>query len=207
MKKAAIISLIAIAIVIGLFFALENLSAKKGHTITNELVSISEKFESSIFKSFYSIENIRPYSIVHIDKISEIYENKWISPNDIVAMLEKNDKLLLLEMVSDFAMELKPEQRSKYFSSIKSWCISDMQFSFLSKAFDFSNDEIIEAITKTDGTNMLLKQFSPHSNPKLSKLSAIEKNQLISNAQNIISKLTHKEQMHYYSSLYKNLAK
>lgn len=172
----------------------------------SEMEVILNQYGTRAYKSFYSLDRFRPVSIIHIDKISEMYDNKWISPDEIVNILSDKDMKSLKNKISDIIETMEPSDRTEITRMIKSWCVADEQFDILLNSFGFARSELLKAIYDSEKTRFLFYEFRQQGSPNVNMLDPDEKDKALNIAKNTIANMSKKEQLEYYSEIYNLLA-
>ena len=54
--------------------------------------ALISKHGDEVYKSFYAIKELRPYSIAQIDTVARLYSNEWIPPEDVIKILSEENK-------------------------------------------------------------------------------------------------------------------
>lgn len=170
----------------------------------NELV---EKHGRVVYKSFYGIEEIRPYAIIQFDKTIEIYDNKWKSSSDYLAKLDQNDLNILNNKVANFIEESKDFNKESLLEKINSWCVTQKQIDLIIEDFGISEDLLFKALFDSELTNTSFDHITSDPNWSIDKLDASEKERIMQNAFNKISALNLSEQLIYYSKMYDKLSR
>src|SRR3989339_1145939 len=94
-----------------------------------QLNELYKKYDKSLFKAIFSLEELRPYAIIQIDKLSDTYKNEWTSPEVMFEMLNKKERDYILNQIAVYLHECKDQSRStRIGEKLKYWCIADIQF-------------------------------------------------------------------------------
>ncbi|ROL61052.1 hypothetical protein D9V86_07710, partial [Bacteroidetes/Chlorobi group bacterium ChocPot_Mid] len=94
----------------------------KPTTIQTQINAIVKAYGDKAFKAFYSLEELRPFSIVQIDQICDMYSNNWLSPQIIVSKLSNSDKQTLAKNVAEYIESFNDQDKEKYIiSRIVNW--------------------------------------------------------------------------------------
>ncbi len=176
------------------------------HPDGNNIDSMITRFGQSAYKSFYSIEELRPISIIHLDKTSEMYANKWISPDEIIPLLNNEEKKSLKSRIGDIIETMEPERRKNMTLQINNWCMADIQFSVLLNTMGFAPSELLKAVYENDRTRYIFHEFGKQGNTEINLMEPNDKDKALNKAKNAISYMTKKEQMDYYSDIFSKLA-
>ena len=171
-----------------------------------QIESLSAKYGDKLFKAFYSVDELRPFSIVQIDKILEIYDNSWISPVGIVSKLDAKEKELLLSKVIEYIESFEDENKRKLMLyKLVSWCKADSQFEFIHHELEVYDDNILKAIDLNNDEKVAVSTNLENSQKINVELTSQQKDFAYHQALNRISTLSTKEQLKYYGKIYTQL--
>jgi len=174
--------------------------------IQESLSDMEDNYSDLLYKAFFSIDELRPYSIIQIDKISKIYDNKWISPEQINLMLDDNDRKLLSEQIAVYIDNINDYGReTAMLNIIKYWCIASLQFDLLLKQMGISHETLAKAFiaSTAEYINPNTGEMSKMEGTKLTP-EIIEKNYF--ETLNHISSLALVDQFRFYSNFYSKLS-
>jgi translation elongation factor EF-G len=115
-------------------------------TIQKKVSALANKFGDTFFEAIYSIDNLRPYSIIQIDKIAKTYNNSWISPAAFVTMLNKKDKKILTNKISEFIADFEQKQQNETLNKINSWCIAENLLNIISGKIGIGRTNVLNII-------------------------------------------------------------
>ena len=194
-------------LVVYMLYSQTNKQSSRYSVVQKELQDYIANYGNSVYKSFFSLEELRPYSILHTDRLSENYENKWTEPSKMAASLSKKEKDNLLRKVAEF-IESSPDEsaRRRLMLQIKNWCIADLYFGFLGDKLGVKNETLLNSIIENSKTKSLLLKINATGNRNINSLSSIQADEVYTYAVNYVSTLSLKEQMKYYSELMGQLA-
>ena len=175
--------------------------------VSSEINDLSENYDDLFFKAVYSIDELKPYSIIQVEKTCKIYNNRWISPDTLLRMLQEDDKTFLLSRIIEFVQN-QPEKayRKKLISQIKYWCMSWQQFDSLKDIFGFNDDFILSAMQKVASTRRLIMVYYDQQSFSEGKMIPAEREMAFYTTLNFISTLTFDDQLKYYSEIYNQLS-
>jgi hypothetical protein len=175
--------------------------------VRKELTKVSNTDNDMVYKAFYSLEELRPFSIIQIDKISEIYQNDWISPADIVGKLTAEDKLFLMDRIVDMIENTPSEfSREKLMQKINDWCNSYYQIKYLNNRMEFSMEELVSACSGIDEIKDFVESLKEKRSFDKNWLNKINKDKAFFAVVNYVSNMNKKSQCQFYSKLYGQLA-
>ena len=180
-------------------------SVTKGKS-AEEIHSIIEKYGDRAYKSFYSIEELRPYSIIQIDKISQMYSNKWLSPDLIMKKITSKDKKILAKSIIEYINDMKKNKREYILKKIINWCKADLQFSFINNDLGIYRENILKAVHQVTGTQRIISKYYDLKADDVEKLSPEQMNKAYYETLNLVSSLKWQDQLKYYSDIYNQLA-
>jgi hypothetical protein len=180
----------------------EKVTSKSKSEVCVQIENLNAKYGDKLFKAFYSVDELRPFSIVQIDKILEIYDNTWISPVGIVSKLDDKEKDLLMKKVIEFIESFEDENKRKQLVyKLVSWCQADKQFEFINQELGVFNENILKAIELNNDEKVAVSKNQVVSD----ELTSQQKDFTYHQALNRISTLSSKEQLKYYGKIYTQL--
>ena len=198
---------IAICFVLYLVYTMVTPTKSEGNNSDSikEITGYAQKFEGRLYKSFFSLNNIKPYAIIQNEKTSKIYDNKWISPDKFISLLNNKDKENLLESMADYLSEATTKDRADILNEIKFWCLADMQFAFLKDNFGYSTNDILSSLQNNSNIKDIYSSINKTGPANINGYSAAEKDEAYYKLLNFISNQNQTEQMKLYSMVYSNL--
>ena len=202
------LSVAAFFLVVFILFAqTEKNTDDKENPVKKEMNELYKKYDKSLFKAIFSLEELRPYAIIQIDKLSDTYKNEWTSPADMYDMLSKKEREHLLNQVSLLLHESKDNQRSSnILDKLKYWCIADAQFSIITDRFGFCNEDVFRALMQIANTKQFFIREIDGQPLDIKSLTKTQTEKIYSNAMNYISSLSVKDQLNCYSEVYSQLS-
>lgn len=172
----------------------------------SRLETLSREYDDALLRSFYSMDELRPYSIIQLDKTIEMYQNEWISPKEIVAALSEDEKRALLKSVVEYLRSFDSETRKKIFMKTEYWCKAERQLLFLVETMDFEPEHISAAISRLDEGKNILSRIAQSGESDSLKLSERQKDEYYYKTINFVSGLQKSSQMLFFSKVYERLA-
>jgi F0F1-type ATP synthase delta subunit len=199
--KEKIIFIFALALLsVAQITAQEN---NREESIKNSLYQLKQIFGDSFFESLYSIDELRPYSIIQIDKIAREYDNSWISPKTFVSQLNEKDKIKLTEKISEYIADLEDAfAQNQILTGIKSWCISANQLNLIAHKIGIGRTNVLNIVMMflpapvNTNTGEIISTDNSKNNGEYYYYSTI----------NQLSNLSQKEQFRLYSKIFGELA-
>lgn len=182
-------------------------AAKEQSTVRYELASLEDLYGESLYKALFSLDELRPYSIIQIDRISESYKNDWMSPSETVKKLTEADKSLLLDNISQLIEGSNdPIIKATTVEKIKNWCIDYEQFYFVLNKMGVEEIMLLQAAHKIEPTREVVESFVEKKSPETSYLSSVNKERVIYQTINAISELKKDAQFDYFSRFFGEIA-
>ncbi len=173
---------------------------------SEEIHYIIEKYGDRAYKSFYSIDELRPYSIIQIDRISELYNNKWLSPDLIMKKITAKDKKILNNSIIGYINDMKKNKREYILKKIINWCKADLQFSFINNDLGIYRENLIKAVHQVTSSQRIISKYYDLKANNIEKLSPEQMNKAYYETLNLVSSLKFRDQLKYYSEIYNQLA-
>lgn len=163
--------------------------------------SLYNDYKNTFIRACFSIEELRSFSIINIDKISREYDNEWISPDEIVSKLNLKEQKQLIEVLKGFISDLNDIKKSESLViKLNQWCILDMHLKFISNHYGITQRKLVEFILKTD-----IEFTDPITGTRITQSShSVE--QLYYIAINNISSLPQKQIFTFFKQLFGVLA-
>jgi hypothetical protein len=214
MKRSKIIAFLLIYVAIAciaivyLVYAQKSVPVPAGEKDTKvRLTLLENEFNGSLLRSFYSLEELRPYSIIQIDKIAEKYvSGAWLSPEETVNILDEKEKRLLLDKIA-FWIDSQGDnyKKMRILDKIKYWCVADGEFNLLNSKMGIFDKNILKAINQTSMTKNFIPQLSEqgHCTKEMTD-EQIEKAYI--DTYNFICNLPLEDQLKYYSEMFEHLS-
>ncbi|MBI5324917.1 MAG: hypothetical protein HZB41_06555 [Ignavibacteriae bacterium] len=172
-----------------------------------QLTDMYKKYDKSLFKAILSLEELRPYAIIQLDKLSDTYKNEWTSPEAMYNMMNKKEREYLLNQIALYLHESKDQNRStRLIEKLKFWCIADVQFSLITEKFGFYNEDVFQALMEIAITRQFFIREIDGQPLDIKTLSKTQTEKIYSDAMNYISNLSLKDQLKCYSEVYSQLS-
>jgi hypothetical protein len=204
MKRKYDLAIIAIAF--AMLVALPLKANNSMNAVKNTWENIFSKYNVNIYEALYSITEIRPYSIIQLEKTVSIYDNNWIAPETFAALLDEDEKEFLKHQLFQFILSMDNAKREALMKKIKYWCINDLQMELLNKAYEYQYSDIINSMYNLKLTRNILDDYNQRGSIDAAKLKEIELNKVYHKALNIISSIDQKDQLKYHADLFTDLA-
>ena len=184
-----------------------NSSEDKDSTVKKELNELYKKYDKGLLKAFLSLDELRPFSIIQFDKLSDKYKNEWTSPKEMLDILNKRDRELLVVRVAEY-LDGQQEQQNKtvIINKLKYWCIADEQFVMLTEKMGLPDDDVFKALSEVAGARHIFTQEKDNKLKDIKHLNSLQVEQLYTESMNYICSLSLKEQLRCYSEVYNQLS-
>ena len=201
----AVIWLILLSLVY-LLHSEDQSTVNKKSDVNNRIKVIVEKYGDRAFKSFYSLEELRPYSILQVDHICDLYGDTWLSPTAILKKLTKEDKELLTKSIGEYIDSFDDINKQNFvIARIINWCKADMQFSFLNKDLDYFQENVFTAMMNVNKINQY-SNLCDYKSAEIEVLNSEQNDYTYYQTLNVISALALPEQLRFYGDIYYQLA-
>ncbi len=196
-------------LIVGIFalkgFRTESQSEQKWNS-SEALSDVISIYDKSAYRSFYSLEELRPYSIIQLKKTINMYEQSWIEPEKIVDMLVENEKYQLKDKIIEYMEALNLSKRKELVNRVKYWSIADSQFNFFKETLLFNNGQLLNVFYDIKEINPAFSQLNVQNSGNLDSLSAINKNKAINMTKNIIAEMEYSRQLQLYAIMYSHFS-
>jgi hypothetical protein len=178
----------------------------KPTTIQTQINAIVKAYGDKAFKAFYSLEELRPFSIVQIDQICDMYSNNWLSPQIIVSKLSNSDKQTLAKNVAEYIESFNDQDKEKYIiSRIVNWCKADMQFTFINNNLGIYQENIVQALNNVNKTNQFFLVYDVKADGSSQDKTQIDEFTYYQTL-NLISTMKASDQLKFYGDIFYQLA-
>jgi hypothetical protein len=177
----------------------------------NSINKLIEKYDYKVFVSFFSLEELRPYSIIQFDKFSENYNTKWADPNIFITELTQSDRDSLKLIITKYIYDNNDNFNYNYVNNynllqkVQNWNIAYDNISNIMFNYEISLTNILDQIYGISTTKVVLEKYARLGEFKSDVLSENDKNEAFHAALNRIASLSQKEQLRVFSELYQNL--
>ncbi len=174
----------------------------------NQLKEINKKYDKKLYYSLYSLKELKSYSIISVDKIAKIYENKWLSPATVTDMLNSNEKEQLIAGTAKYIDNINDDKtRFDFILKIKRWCIAESQMEFICDKLSFRRENLMKIFETLPGTDAVIASFKDNQSQGHGVLNSADFEQAYFASINYLAELPLNKQLEYYSSVYKELSK
>ena len=179
---------------------------EKPATIEMQISNIVKIYGDGAFKSFYSLEELRPYSIVQIDRICDLYDKDWLSPNTILTKLDIEDRQMLTKSVAEYIGSFNDANKEKYIlTRIINWCKADMHFSFINTGLGVYRENIVQALINVNKANQYFLIYNVKADGELKEPNQ-QNDYTYYQTLNLISTMKTSDQLKFYGDIYFQLA-
>lgn len=175
---------------------------------TEALMDIMKKqYGESVHCALFSLPEFRSFSIIAFDKTIANYDNQYRSPEYYVKILSHSEKSRLLSnAVKSIDQDGNYNSRLALCNKIKRWCKTENQFEFIETKFDIARDSLMKCFAELAGTSDIMAQFKSGQNSTAGNIPAESADQAYFAVINYLAEKTDKQQMLYFSDLYKSLS-
>ena len=206
MKKVIFVLSIVALFACGTLFLKSQSAPAKMIDVKTQVESLEKGYGAGLVESFYSLDELRPYAIIQMDKTIDMYENDWIAPSDVYKKLTPKERDLIKTKLIGFISSKPVEEREHLLTKIKSWCIADLQFEFIKSNYNQSEQTMLGIMKNLAGTSEVFETISKSGPCDLAKLSENEKNEAYNKVLNKIAEMKLNDQFKYYSAVFTNLS-
>lgn len=195
--------IILVAMIAGSFF-LKSQSSSETSRIDAEtaLERYESLYSSNFYASLYSIDEIRSFMIIQLEKTIEMYENEWISPEAVASTLTNKEKSYLKGKVLIYIKSKSSEEADRLIMKIGSWCVADNQMKFFGKNYGFSDKVLLSTMKALPMAKSILQDENKSGEKAIAKMNALEINEIYHRAVNNLSEMPLNDQMDIYSQIY-----
>lgn len=169
---------------------------------------LRERFGTSYLYCAFSLEELRPFSIIQSESTLQLYlRNDEISPKILAEALSEQEKSFLVSQIAEYAASLEfPEEAENLLKKIEYWCIGDKLFTVMNGEMGIFVDNLKNAIKRIDATKNILQQYSQSNNTGKGEAELLNDDPAYFQVLNYLSKQPFAEQLDYYASIYNELS-
>lgn len=158
--------------------------------------------------SFFSIDELRPYSILQNESTVSIYSNNWVLPKEFLNSLSLDERKSLNSRIFSYVEDFDTTHLSQIFSKISNYLYT---YTVLEKLLMDSDEDkklkIFQTLRQMDRTRSAFDHISTMGEFKKSDLKSNELNQAKVKAYNKIADLDDQSRLLYYSEFFKSVSK
>jgi hypothetical protein len=209
MKKIiAFLPLMAILSVILIIAEKNDFIQNNDQLLLDKSKELNERFGTSYFYCVFSMEELRPFSIIQSESTLQLYlRNDEISPKMLAEELSESDKKYLVSQIADYAASLdSPEEANNLLKKMEYWCIGDKLFTVMNGEMGFFVDNLKNAIKRIDATKKIIQQYSQSNNIGKGDSKMLNDDPVYFEVLNYLSKQPFVNQLEYYSNIYHELS-
>lgn len=205
-KKAIFILTLCLVLAMGAIFVQSQSQKSLKDDTKTEILDIEKKFGPMIYLSFYSLEEIRPYAIIQLDKTIEMYENNWIKPSAVVSKLSAKEKDMVKGKIIAFIMSKNDEEKKELVNKLRFWCMANSQMEFLQKTLNQSQNQTLLACNRIPSVGEAFAEYGKTGPIDMQKLDDNAKDELFNKILNNVADMSFPDQMKFYSAVYAKLS-
>lgn len=172
--------------------------------------SLNKKYQKSLFISFYSIKELRPFSILKFEKYYSKYEKKWEEPEKLALNLTNEEKdsltISMIKYIEDNKVILNTNyiNRFEILKKIKHWNIAYNTLEQFMYNYDLDLQEFLNLLHKNSYLTKELDEFARLGEFDSKMMSEIDQNEAYHTVLNKISNSNSNEQLKLYSEIYED---
>lgn len=203
MKKIIIIAA-ALTAILSAALLLGSITGEN-NDIKSEINLLESEFGDKTFESFYSLPELRAFSIIQLDRTVENYGYSRIVPEAIVSELTPKERLALKKSVIEFIGTSKNHEA--IIDKMKSWCACSNNFDALIYGNNIALREVLEVMQAQKNMEHLFTGMGKTGELIISDMNDIDLNIMYHQIINQIAAMDRPEQFMCYASVYGALAK
>ena len=205
--RKALISIIMIAAVSVVIYYTSFSSNNKEELLQSQIEQLKEKHGENLFIAYYSIDELRSYSIIQLDKTIEMYNNRWITPEEIVTKLDNEDKATLNDKIIQRLKSFNNGKDQELIQKIQLWCVAKSQFDLISSQMGFNKTELLSVIKGMNFASDVFASINKTGNTEIDDLNHQKQNEVFYSVMNKVADLSFNEQLMFHSNLFAGLNK
>lgn len=157
--------------------------------------------------SFFSIEELRPYTILQFPSTVSKYSNNWVAPYDYLSLLNEKERSELNDKIYSYLQDFDNAKKDKIFTKIVNYLYT---YSVIERLFKKADDNykvsIYKSLRNMDATRSAFDHISTLGEFNIASLEKSDFNQAKIKSYNIISDLSEKARLIYYSEFFKDVS-
>ncbi|MCB0701715.1 MAG: hypothetical protein R2863_02645 [Candidatus Kapaibacterium sp.] len=158
--------------------------------------------------SFFSIDELRPYTILQNESTVAIYKNSWVKPIEYLKTLSLDERKNLNTRIYNYVEDFDTNRLTTIYNKINNYLYTYTLFEKLFLDSDSKQKlKIYQTLRQMEYTKSAFDEISTMGEFKESELDSHKLNQAKIKAYNKISDLNDKSRLQYYSDFFKNLSK
>lgn len=196
----------------GLFFLIPEVSTNKTSNDVDIKEFISnlelEYGQEVLHLSFFSIDELRPYSILQNESTVSIYTNNWVLPKEYLKSLSLDERKSLNSRILSYVEDFDSTHLTQIYSKIKNYLYTYTVFEKLLVDSDAVKKlKIFQTLRQMDITRTAFDHISTLGEFNTEDLKSNELNQAKVKAYNKIADLDEQSRLLYYSEFFKSVSK
>lgn len=157
--------------------------------------------------SYFSIDELRPYSILQNEATVSIYSNKWVTPKEFLNSLSADEKNNLNERIYNYVEDFDTTHLSQLYSKISNYLYTYTVFEKLLIDSDIAKKlKIFRTLRQMDITRTAFDHISTMGDFNINDLKSNELNQAKVKSYNKIADLDEQSRLSYYSEFFKSIS-
>ncbi len=158
--------------------------------------------------SFFSIDELRPYSILQNESTVSIYTNSWVLPKVYLKSLSLDERKSLNSRIFSYVEDFDTTRQEHIFSKINNYLYTYTVFEkLLVDSDDNKKLKIFQTLRQMDITRSAFDHISTMGEFNPEDLKSNELNQAKVKAYNKIADLDEQSRLLYYSEFFKSVSK
>lgn len=174
--------------------------------VISKLNSLSEKHKDFFYLSCFSVNELRPFSILQFKENTDLYSGKWISPKVYLSNLNNKEKEILRSKIAEYILSKDEKFITSIYNKIDAWCNNHKHFELIVDDYGLAKEDLVEILRKFDGFDQMIISQSKTGPDTEEEKSKINLDEALLTAENIISDFSKKQQMMIFSSIYRELS-
>ncbi len=158
--------------------------------------------------SFFSIDELRPYSILQNESTVAIYSNNWVTPNEFLNSLSFDERKGLNSRIFSYVEDFDTTHLTQIYSKLSNYLYT---YTVLEKLLMDSDEakklKIFRTLRQMDRTKSAFEHISTMGEFNSTDLKSNLLNQAKVKAYNKIADLDDQSRLLYYSEFFKNVSK
>lgn len=157
--------------------------------------------------SFFSIDELRPYSILQNESTVSIYSNNWVTPKELLNSLTLDERKSLNSRIYRYVEDFDTTHLTQIYSKISNYLYTYTVFEKLLMDSDNAKKlKIFRTLRQMDITRSAFDHISTMGEFNSNDLKSNELNQAKVKAYNKIADLDEQSRLSYYSEFFKSVS-
>jgi len=174
--------------------------------LISKLNQLIEKHGNDFYLSCFSVNELRPFSILQFKENTDLYNGKWISAETYLSNLNNKEREVLKSKIAEYILSKDDKFVDDIYSKIDSWCNNHKHFELITSNYGLSDKALYDVLIKFDGFEQMVASQSKTGPDSNEEITSVNVDEALLTAKNILSDYTKKQQLMVFSLIYRELS-